>query len=378
MKWTTALIALLLLAAASNAEDATSTAPVDPHAGHDHGPTMPPKGMTMPPNGMTMPPHPMTMPNGALGSIAIQVVQGTKDGPKIGAKAVKVELLGRDNRTTIVQAQLDQHGVTMLEGLPLHNPQRPRVTVSHGGVSYQAVGEIMNAANPDQKITVMVYETTDKPTDWDVQMWHVMIHPTETGLHVSEMLAVNNHGDRAFFAPVGEAGARGSVTLRLPPEAAGIELGGMLGPKDTTIADGRLTWRRPLPPGMSQLRVTYTLPTPQGQATVTLTAPAAAKILMVFVPNQFTQVQSDSLEAAGVYDVRGKPMRCYKATDLAAGKHAVLTISGLPRLVAAQAALVGSPFVPKLIAALGGGLMLVLCMVVLLHRPARETASRSA
>ncbi|MHC4717291.1 MAG: hypothetical protein ACYS5V_09995 [Planctomycetota bacterium] len=364
MRWTTALIVLLLLAAACGAEDGTSTAPIDPHAGHDHG--------------MAMPPHPMSMPSTGVGSIAIQVVQGTKDGPRIGAGTVKVELFGPDKRATVVQAHLDQHGVTMLERLPLHRPLQPRVTVEHGGVPYQAVGQIMNRANPRQKITVTVYETTDKPANWDVQMWHVMVHPSENGLHVTEMLAVKNHGDRAFFAPVAKAGARGWVTLHLPPAAADIKMGGALQPKATTIADERLTWRGPFPPGLSQLRVGYRLPAPRGRATVTLTPPAAAKVLMVFVPHEFTQVQSDGLEAGEVYDVRGKPMRCYKATALSAGEQAALTISGLPRLIDAQAAASGSPFVPKLIAALGGGLALVLCMVVLLHKPAGEAAPRPA
>ena len=125
-------------------------------------------------------------------SIAIQAIQGTKGGPKVGGDPVTIELFGKGGKLDTIDAQLDEHGVATLEGLPLAAHFVPKVTVKHAGVSYEAVGQPMDAARPSQKITVTVHETSDREPDWQVQMWHIMLHPTEEGIHVSEMLAVDN------------------------------------------------------------------------------------------------------------------------------------------------------------------------------------------
>ncbi len=80
---------------------------------------MTPGATTAPVNPM-MPPHPM--PSGGA-TIAIQAVQGTKDGPAVGADTAILELFdGHGHVIQTIRTKLDEHGVAMVGNLPLAAP----------------------------------------------------------------------------------------------------------------------------------------------------------------------------------------------------------------------------------------------------------------
>ena len=68
-----------------------------------------------PPGAATSMPGGTMPPTVATGSIAIEAVQGTKGGPKIGADEVTVELYGRGGRLRTIDTKLDAHGVTTIK-----------------------------------------------------------------------------------------------------------------------------------------------------------------------------------------------------------------------------------------------------------------------
>jgi len=309
----------------------------------------------------------------ATGSIAIKVVQGTKGGPKIGPDKVTVELYGRGGKLRTIETKLDAGGVAMIKELPLSMTFQPKVTVQHGGASYTEIGEIMNSEHPTQEIAVKVFETSDKDPQLQVAMWHLIVKPAEKGgMDVVEMLVVRNMADSAYLGTPDAEGRRISIAMSLPKGVKKVDqMGGSLHDCCASVVDGRLLSKAPLSPGMSQLKFHYIVPTPEGKAEIKLVAPAAAKQLMVFVPQDSKGFESDTLKIGQLRNVHDSPMQAYTVVDIAAGQEISFTLPGMPRAVVKPSALVST--IPKILAALGGVILVILCIVVLLiRRPETE------
>lgn len=311
------------------------------------------------------------------GSIAIEAVQGTEGGPKIANDVVIVELFRDGEKPEKKELKLDAHGVAMVENLPVLVPFRPRVTVKHAGVAYHATGEPMDATNFHQKITVKVYETTDKEPAWSIRMRHQVIHRMANALRVSEVLSVHNPSDRAWIGQAQAGGERVSITLQLPAGASHIIPGGAFDPCCTKLVDGRVVSVAPLPPGASQFRLLYVVPFKGAALKIDVLTPAPVKHFMVFVPNDGLRCQSDSLTPGGVLNVHQTPMQSFMAQNLPAGRLVSFTLTdsadhGHPPVQARDE----SSDLPKTLVLVGGGLILVLCVVVFLIRPGKKSKAR--
>ena len=208
----------------------------------------------------------------ATATIAIHAVQGTKDGPAVAGDEVTVELFFKDGQTKTLEDRLDEHGMLVLEDLPLEVPFQPRIRVQHAGVSYEAVGERMGPEQTSQKIDVKVYETTEQQPDWSVHMWHFIAEPTAEGLAVTEMLAVHNPADRAWLGRADDQAGRSTLAVHLPADAKVLNMDGGFHECCTKRIGEQLVDTMPLRPGVSQYRLHYVLPAVDGAARLSLVA----------------------------------------------------------------------------------------------------------
>jgi hypothetical protein len=229
-----------------------------------------------------------------------------------------------------IDTRLNDHGLAVVDGLSLAAPCQPRVTVLHAGSAYEAVGKVLDAAQPQQEIPVTVYESAEKAPAWTVKMRHVMVSPSPTGLAVMEVLAVSNPADRAWLGPADAEGNRASIVLDLPADANGFRFDGAMDDCCTKVTAGRAVSAMPLKPGMSQIRMAYIVPITGGQAKFDIVAPAPVENLMLFVPSDgHVMSQAPGLMPAGAHEVHGKSMQCYQAAGLAAGARTSVAIGGL-------------------------------------------------
>ena len=356
MKSLTIVAILLMLCVSAWADDA-------------HGPaasTMPGGAHSKLP-AAKMPVMPVMPPSLETGSLAIKVVQGTKDGPKVGADQVIVELYGQGGMIYSTETKLDVHGVTMIENLPLGVPFRPRVSVNHGGEFYTTDGAEMGPDNPTQHLTVTVFETSDQAPKLEVAMWHLILQPVEGGgLQVVERYSIRNESDSAYLGAMDPNGNRVAVTLTLPEGVTNVKMGGDLDEKYASITGRRLTSSSSIRPGLSKLLLNYVIPTPGRQARVNLVAPGVVKQLMVFVPHDIEGFQGDNFQAGEVYNVHDKPMRAYMIANIAPGQELSFTLGDLPGPV------LKTSYVPHMLAAFGGAILLVCCIVALLRRKSED------
>lgn len=371
-------------AAAAAAPVAAQTCPVDHADGGaattaaqmptDHPPL--PQGHPQLPVGSTSM-NSMTSNEPFTASIVVKAVQGTGGAPSLAGQAVVVELISDGKVAKRVEAKLDEHGVAMLEGIDATGMVQPRVTIDYAGVTYQQLGRIMAAQQPDQVIRVPVYQTTATKPDWSIAMRHVMIRPMSQGLDVIEMLVVTNPTDRAWVGKAGDADA--TFALSMPAGATEVRFGDGLDESTTQIKDGQLIAHAPLMPGQTQIRFAYLVPVADGKAAMTLASPADVQQMIVFVPDDGSKVTTEGLGAPENMAGHSMPIRLYKAAGVKAGDAIGLTITDIkekptvtPTTTTTTSPQAGasSPTgnMPKMIAGLGGGLMLLTFgFVVLRH-----------
>jgi hypothetical protein len=158
-----------------------------------------------------------------------------------------------------------------------------------------------------------------------------------------------------------------------------VKIGGGLDGAAVQIAGGNLISHQPLVPGESQYQVQYTIPARDGVAVLSVTAPSKVGHVLVFIPDDGTTVAATGLTLMGSeqMDNNGPKTRYYMATSLQAGQTLTLSVTGLktaavapdvlPQTGAAEASLAGSSL-PKTIAAVGAGGMLVIGSLILLAK----------
>lgn len=317
------------------------------------------------------------MAQSAVGSVAIQAVQGTPLGPAIGVAPVEILLVHRGQVVHSQTAELDEHGVVVVEGLPVAMEVTPVVQVSYGGVFYQATGSKLSPQTPEAKIEVTVYETTDQRPDWHITMRHVMIERTPEGLQVAETIVANNPANRTWLGtPVDDSpdAKCDAAQFRLPKGAKDVQLqGGFHGWCCTTLDDSELmSVQMPLMPGQAQYRFAYSLPASDAKADLLVGAPVPIDHMIVFIAEDGTEATLNGMEDAGVQAMGASRVHMYQADDVEPGKLVGLTFTGLTLGTDLQAVSTANSQI-KLYAAIGGGLVLLAGVIAIFMKAPRQT-----
>jgi len=318
-------------------------------------------------------------PPSATGSIAVRAVQGTPGAPAIGRVPVEVELQHRGMTVNTIKTQTDEHGIVMLEDLPVSMGLEPIVRVQYADLTYQVAGGLMDATHPQQQIDVTCYEPTAEAPPWKVQMRHVMISPTPQGLQVTEVMVIENPTQRTWTGIPASAGSGSSKALTtaftLPHGAANVTL--VRGFHDwccSTLANDRLINHLPLMPETTEMVYSYLVPVTSGRATIDIDAPSAVDHMMVLVPDALTTDAFSGMQLGGTQSMGESQARYYLASNLRAGDRASITLAGLggSGLVSgAPAVSAGSSRAFKIVAGVGGGLILLLAAGLIFLKPAK-------
>jgi hypothetical protein len=303
------------------------------------------------------------------GRLAIRAIQGTPEGPPIGTAPVTVQLFHRGMLFDTVNSQLDEHGVTVLEDLPAGMDVQPVVQVVYKDMTYQKVGETLNAAQPQQSLEVICYEPTNVAPAWAVRMWHVMMDRRPPGLFVTEVLVVENPGDRTWLGTDGAGAKPITTSFALHQQARDVALGpGFHDWCCTTHAPGSLVNHLPLMPETTEFRFSYLIPAEDDSIDLDIVAPAPVDHVLVVLPVDITVQHAHGLMLSGTDTSGAQPVVAYMAANLGRGQRATLSLAGLG--TAAPLA-TGAAGLAKIAAAVGGGLLLVLAVVVVLVRSGR-------
>lgn len=304
---------------------------------------------------------------GVKGTLAIQAVQGTPGGPAIGAVEAEVELVHRGMTLNTIKIKLDEHGVAMIEDLPVSMGVQPIVRVFYDDLTYQVAGGWMDATHPQQKLEVICYESTENPPAWRVLMRHVMISPAPEGVQVTEVLVIENPDDVTWTGVKGSPAKKITTSFKLPEGATNVSLGrGFHEWCCSTLTNGVLMNHLPLMPQTTEMIFGYTLPARKGAAVLDITAPAAVQHTMILAPQSIKVDSTSGLTDNGLQSMGETSVRAYMASGLSAGEKVTITLAGL-RSPASPTTASAAQSIARIIAIIGGGLILVAALAVIVY-----------
>ena len=282
---------------------------------------------------------PATTEPAVTGTIFVKVIQGSAGGTKVAGALVTANLGGHgsNDKARILTTKADEKGVAVFQKIPLTPPFHPRVTVTHGGTTFEAEckgpDDIMSLVDTERMITVVVHDITEEPPAWEVVRRDITLLPSPHGLFVSDTLLVHNPSDRTWLSAPDAKGARASVVLPLPAGAKDVPKGMHGGTPGIGIVDGKIVSPAPLPPGQSRFSLRYILPSTEvgalSKTTVELVAPVLTRDLIVHVPHRKdVTFSAEDMTAGRVYDAgRGRLMQEYMTPDLPAATTVSMVIT---------------------------------------------------
>ena len=308
------------------------------------------------------------------GSLVVKAFQGTEGGPKLGAAKIEVAFVNPSNEVAYkFETQLDEHGVAMIEGLEFATAVQPYVFVTYNGVEFEGTGRPLSAQSPDQVLRVPVYELAEQAPDWSIAMRHVMLRKVESGLLVRDMLVLDVPGDRAWRGEKlkkaqGEH-THASLVLPVPDTAVQVQLQSGFDPCCTLIETGRIVATKPLMPGSRQLELTYIVPATDGLIELDVSPAAPVKHMMLFMADDGTTVQVTGLTQGPSMGEGDRKVRVYKAEHVDRGAATGLKMAADWVTKSAAATTEDTGATAKVVAGIGGGVLLTGAAVVLLVKP---------
>ncbi len=269
----------------------------------------------------------------AMGSLAIQAVQGTPGAPEIGATEVEVDLLHQNAVVKAIRTELDEYGVVVIDDIPLNIRVRPVVRVKYAGVTYQEVGELMDLTRPQQTIEVICYEVTDEMPAWTIPIRQVMLSYVPSGIKVTEIIMIMNPGKKTWLGTANPPDDPVTMEMVLPQGAQEVSLGkGFHDWCCTSFLDARLINHLPLMPHVTELNLSYLIPVDTESADLEITAQGDIEQLVVMLPEQMHTHEVKGLALGGTKQIADTSVRYYTATDLRKDNVVGLTITGLTRV----------------------------------------------
>jgi hypothetical protein len=322
---------------------------------------------------------PSTQPGAISGTVTVRAVQSTPGGPAVSNDEVTVEFYVNGQLLDRAESKLDDKGVATFNGVPLMFKPQPIAKVKHAGIEYQAVGDAMDSKT--MELSVPVYETTEEAPAWQVRMRHVMIGHVEGGLQITEMLAIDNPGDRAWLGTPTSDHRHATFSVTLPENAVHPKLIDGQRECDTRVEGTTLTNLSAVAPGNTQYQLSYMIPATDGKASLSVSAPALVKTLMVMVPDDGMAVKAQGVELAGSSDMGTGKTRFYRASDVAAGQVITLALSNIVDPVKASAAgstSGSSTNAAQIIGGVGAAIILLFGIAFLFMKPAPKPQPKTA
>ncbi len=320
-------------------------------------------------------------PESTIGSISIEAVQGSTDAPAIGVSNIEVTLLSKDRVIKTINAELDEHGIAILNDIPLGTDIQPVVRVEHAGVTYQEVGMVMGASLSQQTIKVTCYEVTNDTPTWSMPMRQVMLSYTPQGIKVTEIFVIHNPDNQTWLGTQTPQNKPVTMSLGLPNGADQIKLG--TGFHDwccTSMVSGTLVNHLPLMPENTELDFSYVINTDDGTCNLTIEAPADVEQMIVMLPDDMHAHTTDGLALGGTRNIADTTVRYYTASELAKGNKVQLALSGLPRVRTVNSNSTSSTPItisPNQLIMVAGGIVLLLTAGSMLYRIRSHTTGNS-
>jgi len=240
------------------------------------------------------------------------------------------------------------------------------------------VTEVWAVVNPGEKAYIGKLETVEAAGAVD----EAAAEETSEVADLKAALA-GQSPEQAAECTMHEAG-RTVLAFKLPAVAQHIQPGQGFSACCVNIEKGTIYSASPLNPGTNNYRINYLLPMVEGKFELPLDVPAMTSHMMVFLPDDGSEVVAEGLTAGEPFKAGDKSFRLYTGNKIEQGTELKLTIKGDPEQAASAAGMMPGAAGPadnvgtfKLVAGVGGGALLIATIAMML-KPAKKQAQVEA
>lgn len=303
------------------------------------------------------------------GRLAIQAVQGTKDGAKVGGEKIVTEFYHQNQLIHQVETQLDEFGVVVIEDIPLAGGVRALAKLEYAGVTYYKLSNTeMTATKPDMTMEVTVYELTEEEPDWYVTKRDAVLHKSDNGVSVREMIKVINPSDKTWFGIPDGSDKGDAFNVYLPSKAKNVLLiEGFHGWCCTKFieGEGHLINQMPMMPGESQYGFGYDLDAEAGQISFDAISPARSEKTVIYALSDNVDIKATGVDSENVQTMGNSDYRYYVIENMVKGQKANLHLTGYTTVADIEEAVAKSN-PAKLIAGIGVSLFVIIAIILII------------
>ena len=254
------------------------------------------------------------------------VVNGTVGGGATGGLEVILRAFeGMEERAS--QATVtDADGAFRFEGLDTGDDWTYLARVTYANVVYSSGLFSLTASEPEQQVSISVYETTTDTGVVRVGRAHIFVTAAEGGLSVTEMYVFDNATDRTYIGVEEIEGRRWAARFELPAASRDLVLDdGSLGGRFLATGGGFVD-TEPQWPGSTQVLYSYLVDCPGGACDLSRTLVYPVANLNALVADMGVAVESGLLSFEGRQDAQGQPYLNYAGRALPAGARLDLVV----------------------------------------------------
>lgn len=259
-----------------------------------------------------------------------QVVNGTADGPEIGAGLpVALHLFQGEAEVNALETTTDAQGRFRFEGLDTDPSLEYWLDVTYLDVVYSLPDPYQFAANQSAlQATATVYETTEDDRAISLSSVHIIAESFGQALRISEIHLFDNPGDRTYVGRVREDGQRGTLEIPLPEGAVGLALeDGSANERFVEVPDGWLDTEPVLPGREGSLAFfSYHLMVGGDRVPVERRFAYPVSELNILAAQPGLSLTSAQLQALGIEQFQGQTYERWGATMLPANEPVILNL----------------------------------------------------
>lgn len=254
------------------------------------------------------------------GTLQGQVVNGTANGPQVGAGIpVVLHVLRGDAELDSLETTTDGDGLFRFEELDTDASLEYLPEVLYLGVPYSSAEPLQfGGEGTALEAVITVYETTEDESTIALDSVHFIAESFGEVLRISEIHLLGNSGDRAYVGQAGDNGRLTTVHIPLPENAVGLafEEGG--GDERFVQTGDGLVDTEPVPPGTETSLIFFSYHLMVGGETIPLERRFAYPVsdVNMLVAQPGLTLQSEQLEARGAEFFQGRQYEFYGTQNL--------------------------------------------------------------
>ncbi len=262
-----------------------------------------------------------------------RVKNGTANSESVGDLDVRFNTVSNSDVASASTTKAGQDGAFRLADVPHAAGQMHTLTTKFRGVEYTSQPFNLDDASP-KDIELLVYEVTDRDKDLRIERSHsiVDIDPDNRMILVTDYMMFNNSGDRTYVGEGRSKDGGWAPTLRFPlPEGAGGASGKFAGRElDFVHTDGGFATGQPVPPGATEVTVSYMLPFKASDVVVQRTVGYPTTAADVFVGDVGASVTMSTMTAKGPFEAEKQKYQYFVGRDLGRNADVSISLRNLP------------------------------------------------